>query len=197
MTIPKIIISIWIGGPIPSSIKEHIASHSNQVGFEHRWVTNDNYYRGSRYVNECIEAGLYGKATDYLRMHYLEEYGGIYLDADTLIMKPLDRFLEHELFVCEEENQFIANGIVGAIPHHPLIQHYLGIVERNFRGGGELVFQPGMYLWTELIKYSKWSDRVTIYPAEWFLPFNHQSKETKITENTHTNHLYLKSWITN
>jgi len=90
---------------------------------------------------------------------------------------------------------FIANGIVGSVANHPMIETYLNIVSTNFIGSGDLVFQPGMYLWTELVKYSKWSPNIKIYPADWFLPYNHQSKQTKITENTHTMHFYLKSWL--
>jgi mannosyltransferase OCH1-like enzyme len=191
--IPRIIWTIWIGHPMPDIIREYTATH-DQPGFEHRWIRNDNYHH-CRYVDECMAAGKYGKAADYLRMYYLEKYGGIYLDADTKVLKPLDKFLGHTIFACEEENQFVANGIVGAVPHHPLIQKYLQTVDDNYIGGGDLVFQPGMYLWTELVKYSPWSKDVTLYSPEWFLPYNHQTKQTKMTENTHTTHLYLKSWL--
>lgn len=192
--IPRNIISMWLGGEMPDMAKECVETHHKQPGFEHVWINNNNYHRCT-YVDECIEAGRYGKASDYLRLYYLEKFGGIYMDADSKILKPLDRFLEHEMFVCEEENMFIANGIIGAVPHHPMIQHYLGLIERNFRGGGELVFQPGMYLWTELVKYSKWTPGITIYPAEWFLPYNHQTKQEKVTENTHCYHYYFGSWV--
>lgn len=192
--IPRNIISMWLGGEMPETAHECVQTHHNQPGFNHIWINNNNYHRCT-YVDECIEAGRYGKASDYLRLYYLEKHGGIYMDADSKILKPLDRFLEHEMFVCEEENMFIANGIIGAVPHHPMIQHYMGLIERNFRGGGELVFQPGMYLWTELVKYSKWSPGITVYPAEWFLPYNHQSQVENVTENTHCYHYYFGSWI--
>lgn len=192
--IPRNIISMWLGDEMPDIAKECVDTHSQQPGFNHIWINNDNYYR-CRYVDECVNAGLFGKASDYLRMWYLKELGGIYLDADTKILKPLDRFLEHEMFVCQEENMFVANGIVGAVAHHPMLEHYLGVVERNFRGAGESIFMPGMYLWTELVKHSQWTPGITVYPPEWFLPYNHQSKVTNITENTHCMHFYLTSWI--
>lgn len=191
--IPKNIISMWIGGDMPELAKECVATHK-QEGYNHIWIDNSNYVRGIRYVDECMEAGNYGKASDYLRLYYLYEHGGIYMDADSKIIKPLDDVLDHEMFVCEEENMFVANGIIGAVPHHPMLKHYMGIIDRNFLGSGELVFQPGMYLWTELVKYSEWTPRIKVYPAEWFLPYNHQTKVTKITENTHCIHFYFKSW---
>lgn len=198
--IPRIITSMWLGGPMPTILNEYVETHSNQPGFEHRWITNETLDSqvmpaNIRYVSECLKYGNYGKASDYLRMYYLEQYGGIYLDADAKILKPLDKFLEHTLFAVEERNMFIANSIFGVVPHHPLLQKYLKTVDDNFLGSGDLVFQPGMYLWTELIKYSPWSGDVKIYPAEWFLPWDHQAKVTSITENTHIMHLYLKSWM--
>jgi len=178
---------------MPDRIKECIDSQKIP-GYEHVLITNDNYYH-CRYVDECVEAGLYGKATDYLRMHYLYEMGGIYLDADTTVLKPFDEVLHNKVFACEERNQFVANGIVGAIKGHPMLKHYLKLIEENFIGSGELVFQQGMYLWTELTKYSQWSRDVKLYEPEWFLPYDHQSGKTEITDKTITNHFYLKSWL--
>lgn len=191
--IPKIITSIWIGPEMPDLIKSCIESQKIE-GYQHILIDNSNMYH-CKYVDECMGAEKWGKAADYLRMHYLYETGGIFLDADTKVLKPFDDVLDNEMFVCEEENMFIANGIVGVVPGHPMIKHYLDVVSSNFIGSGDLVFQPGMYLWTELVKYSQWSPKIKIYPADWFLPYNHQNKQTNITPNTHTMHYYLKSWI--
>ena len=195
MAIPRRVISMWIGPEMPQLVKDCVATHKLD-GYEHLWIDNSNYHEfDCQYLSECTEAGLWGKASDYLRMAYLEKYGGIYLDADTKVLKTFDDVLNNEMFVCQERNQFIANGIIGAIPNHPMIKHCMGVMERNFRGGGELVFQPGMYLLTELVKYSQWTPKIKIYPADWFLPYDHQSGVTTISENTHTYHFYLKSWL--
>lgn len=184
---------MWIGGEMPELAKECVATHK-QPGFEHIWITNDNYHH-CKYVDECISAGNYGKASDYLRLYYLYEHGGIYMDADSKIVKALDGVLDHEMFVCEEENMFIANGIIGAVPKHPMIKHYMNLIETNFIGSGNLVFQPGMFLFTELVKHSEWTKGIKIFPATWFLPYNHQNKTMNITNNTHTVHYYLNSWL--
>jgi mannosyltransferase OCH1-like enzyme len=192
--IPKRIISMWIGGPIPEIAKKCVETHK-LPGYEHMWINDSNIPSGlDSYFYECMEVENYGKASDYLRMELLERWGGIYLDADTQILKPFDDVLDNEMFVCEEKNYFIANGIVGSVAHHPILQDYLGKLTRNFNGYGELVFQPGMGLWTECIKQGPYLNRLKIYPEDWFLPFNHQTGVTNITENSHTIHYYLKSW---
>lgn len=195
--IPKIIISMWIGPVMPDLVKKCIATHK-LVDYEHFWIDNgtiiDEEFK-TNYFHECIAGQQFGKLSDYLRICYLEKYGGIYLDADTEVLRNFDDVLDNTIFACEEENMFIANGIIGAIAHHPMLKHYKKLIEENFRGDGELVFQPGMYLWTELVKYSEWTSDIKVYPADWFLPFNHQTGITKMTENTHCVHHYLKSWL--
>jgi len=190
--IPKKIYTIWIGEEMPEIVKDCIKSQQID-GYEYIFINNDNYLKGNKYVDECIRAKKWVKAADYLRVYYLLS-GGIYLDADTKVVKPFDDLLEHEMFVCEEENKFVSNGIFGVSPNHPLLTEYLRSVETNFIGSGDMVFQPGMYLWTELVKSGRWPN-IKIYPPDWFIPYNHQTNKTNITENTHTYHYFLKSWL--
>lgn len=188
---------MWLGPEMPELVRKCIETHKIPE-YEHLWINNDTVIDlefQTDYYWECITAEKWGKLSDYLRICYLEKYGGIYLDADTEVLRDFDDVLDNKIFCCEEENMFVANGIIGSIPHQPLMKHYKKLIEENFRGSGELVFQPGMYLWTELAKHSQWSKNVKIYPTDWFLPYNHQTNITNITENTHTNHYYLKSWI--
>ncbi len=192
--IPKTIISMWIGPEMPDIVKECVATHKID-GYKHIWIDNNNIGAfTSDYLQECLDSKNWGKASDYLRMYLLERYGGIYLDADTTVLKPFDDLLENKMFVCEEANYFIANGIVGSEKGHPILKDYLGKLTRNFKGTGELVFQPGMGLWTECIKQGPHLDKVKIFTPEYFLPYNWQTGQTNITENTYTNHYYLQSW---
>ncbi len=176
---------------MPEWIKECVKTHGIE-GYDHELITLENCFKGTRYIKECIEAKRWAKAADYLRIHYLNKYGGVYLDSDVKVLKPFYDLLQDKMFVGEEENGFVSNAIIGSIPEHPILQDYLGKVERNFIGGGDLVFQPGMYLWTEITRYSK---DVSIYPPEYFLPYNHHLNRTIITENTRTIHFFNKSWV--
>lgn len=191
--IPKNLITIWIWPEMPEKIKECAKTHKLEW-FNHIHITNDNYYH-CKYVDECMDAWMPWKACDYLRMYYLYQHGWVYIDMDCTILKSFSDVLDNEMFVCEEENKFIANGIVGAVKNHPMLAHYLHEVETNYIGSWSQIFQPWMYFWTELVKYSQWTPNITIYPTDWFLPYNHQTGLTNITENSHTNHFYLKSWI--
>ena len=188
--IPKRIISIWLGSGIPPVVMDCLLTHT-QENYERLFISNDNYLKGIPYVEECIAAKQYVKASDYLRIYYLFQVGGIYLDADIKIMKSFDDLLDKGMFVGREENGFIANSVIGTPPGNPILKEYLGIVDRNFKGGGELVFEPGMEAWSNIIKKH---GEVTVFPPEYFFPYNHEKNTTNITNNTHTYHYFLKTW---
>src|ERR1017187_2245990 len=129
--IKKKIITIWLGEEMPDWIKECVATH-DIPGYEHLMVDQSNYWKGSKYVNECIKAGKYAKAVDWLRMFYLWD-GGIYLDADVEMLpgKNFDDLLGCRMFCGREKNNFVSNAIVGAVERHPLIEKYLNTVTNN------------------------------------------------------------------
>lgn len=192
--IPKKIITIWLNDKpgYPELIDKCIKTH-DLPGYEHKLYTLENCDKPP-YVAECIKFGLWAKAADYLRMWYLFHEGGIYLDADVEMIagKDFDDLLEQEMFVGEEENGFVSNAIVGAVPGHPILEKYLKTVDENFIPRGNLVYQPGMFLWTEIVRYST---GVQIYKPEVFLPYNHHLDRTVLTANSRCIHHFAKSWV--
>jgi len=192
--IPRTIFTIWLNetSEIPSDWLSYVNTH-NIPGYEHKLITIDNCFKDNKYVQDCLDAKKWVKAADYLRVYYLYNYGGIYLDADTQVLegKNFDEFLDNKFFACKETNGFIANGIMGGEQGLGMFKEYLETVESNFIGSGSMVFEPGMRLLTDLIyRYG-----YKTYEPEYFLPYNHQTKETKITDKTITYHPYKKSWL--
>lgn len=193
--IPKKIWTIWLNDDlkIPDWIFQCIESQKIP-GYEHELITLNNFPNCNvKYLNECIEAKKWAKAADYLRIWILEKEGGIYLDADVEMVegKNFDDLLNNWMFVGREKNNFVSNAIIGAEAHHPILQDYLELVEQNFIGSGELVYQPGMYLFTELVHNSL---EVKVYPPEYFLPYDWQTDVMEPTENTRCIHFFNKSW---
>ena len=63
------------------------------------------------YVKEAYEAKKWAFVTDYARLWIIYHYGGIYLDTDVEIIKPLDSLLENEAYFGLEDNNFINTGV--------------------------------------------------------------------------------------
>jgi mannosyltransferase OCH1-like enzyme len=59
---------------------------------------------------------------DYVRLIALKQKGGIYLDTDMLLLKPLDDLLHTSLLLGKESKEFISCGMIGSIPDHPFIE---------------------------------------------------------------------------
>lgn len=192
--VPKIIWSIWLNEDekIPELVDKCLKTHK-LPGYEHRFITLKNCYR-NKYIQDCIDTKNWVKAADYLRIYYLNKHGGIYLDADIEVLKPFDDLLGNDLVVCKEDNVYLANGIILAKYGHPLFQEYLDKVDK-FDWKDEKIFEYWMQIFTELCYQDKYAQGRKIVPAEYFLPFNHQTGKTNITENTYTYHHALKSWV--
>lgn len=198
--IPKKIFTIWLNDDtlLPPQVAACVATHKIE-GYEHRMITLENVYRGSRYVRECLEAKKWAKAADFLRMHYLFTEGGIYLDADMEVLagKNFDDLLNFSMFVSKDvEDRYWANSGLGSIAGHPVLKEYLRRVEDNFLGGGDSVFEPGIRTFTDVL-WESGVERmgIKVISNDNFFPYNHITSETKITENTRAIHHYHKSWL--
>ena len=146
--IPKRIFTIWLSEEeTPPLIEKCIKSQSIN-GYEHKVITLNNVYRGSTYVNKCLENKDWVRAVDYLRLYYLDKEGGIYLDADTELHGNLNHFLSNRMFVFKEESGYINNGYIGSEKDHPFLKYVINTMEHNFRFDQNLFF-PGMQFFCE------------------------------------------------
>lgn len=181
--IPNTAFTIWLSDKAgyPAVADYCIASQKAFYNNSHIVLTMENKLPDSRYFKECIQAKKWIKASDYLRMWYLHEYGGVYMDADMELLKPLDKFLNAQMFVGQESNGIFANSIVGSVAGHPLLKEYLRRLDANFRGDGDLTFEPGIRAFADLIWLNKYD--VTVYPPETFF-----SKD-------YTIHHEMRSWV--
>lgn len=99
--IPKKIHYCWLSNePFPRKIRKCMATwQATHPEYEiKRWST-ENFDIGSvPYVKEAFEARKWAFAADYIRMYALYTEGGIYLDSDVVLLKKMDRFLQHSFF---------------------------------------------------------------------------------------------------
>ncbi len=146
--IPKRIITIWLSEePTPDLVQKCNLSKIN-TGYEIILITLDNVYRGSEYVNKCLEMKDWVRAVDYLRLYYLNELGGIYLDADAQIIGNFDDLFNKRMFVFTEGSGYINNGYIGSEANHPFLKYVLNTMEHNFRFNQNL-FWAGMQFFAE------------------------------------------------
>lgn len=204
--IPKRIYTVWLSddGSMPDLVKKCVASQK-LPGYEHHLITLDNCFKGSKYIQECLASNhrpgiKYCKASDYLRMHYLEAFGGIYLDADVEILpgKNFDDLLFDRMFVGLEKNDWgegrvvLGTAVIGAEAHHPLIQRWMDEVEMRFRGDTDDCYESSMEQLNILgVSYQ---DTMRLYSPDYFYPYDNLLGTTTMTENTRAIHHFTRAW---
>lgn len=195
--IPKKIWTVWIAEiPLPDKYKAACDTHDIE-GYEHQVVTLADALQLStkyRYLHEAIAAKKYIKVSDFMRMWILANNGGIYLDCDITVLKPFDDLLNNRMFVGREDDRVLANSVIGAEKGHPLLLKYLDMVQDNFKGDGQFIFEPAERLFCDLVMgYYGHVGPVTTYSPEYFFPFD-ENRKGEITENSYTDHGFTRSW---
>ena len=111
--IPKIIHYFWFGGnAIPYDFKKNIESwHKFCPDYEIRLWNEDNYdVEKNCYMKQAYQAKKWGFVPDYARLDVINKYGGIYLDVDVELVKPLDDLRYFELYCGFESKKSVNFG---------------------------------------------------------------------------------------
>ena len=118
--IPNIIHQIWIGAKNPPNIwMDTVKNFCSNYGYEYKLWNNENIKEltlQNQHIFD-ITKEYCGKA-DVLRYEILYKYGGIYIDADSVILKgdKLDSLIKEFNSDCglgyEIDNERICNGVI-------------------------------------------------------------------------------------
>ena len=197
--IPRRIFSIWLNDEpgLPPIVEKCLTSQKVE-GYTHTVLTLDGCPKGIPYLDAAIAARKWVKAADYLRFHELVQRGGIYMDSDFEVLpgKTFDSILGNSLFVCREENGFVANSIVGAEPGHYILKAHLQEAEAKFKGDDDKVFESSQEIITPRVYNAAAADpSIRVLPADWFIPYNHQTGVINVTDSTLTFHHFVKAWV--
>lgn len=129
MSIPKIIHYCWFGGgPISEADRKCMESWKKYCPDYKiiEWNEQNFEISANRYAQQAYEAKKYAFVSDYVRLAVVYEYGGIYLDTDVELVRPLDELLELPGFMGFQNNNEVATGLgFGACKGNPVVQALL------------------------------------------------------------------------
>jgi hypothetical protein len=201
MAIPRVIHYCWFGKKAKGSlINNCIESWSHFLpGYQIMEWNDGNYHSDSFFFRHCMTLKKYAFASDYARFDILYNQGGIYLDTDMLLIRPLGEVMDNHCFFGYETAENISCGIIGAIPHEPFIAR---VKDKLDKVSGPSFFSD--YTIVRLVNtvYKELSEEKailpTIYPIDYFYPFPFEGKNDPMgyrTENTLAIHLWNASWF--
>ena len=100
--IPKVIHYVWLGGKeLPPIAKKCIASWQKYCpDYEiKRWDETNLDLDKYQFVKDAMKAKKYAFASDVFRTDIIHKHGGIYLDIDVELVKPIDELLSLDCFM--------------------------------------------------------------------------------------------------
>ncbi len=207
--IPKIIHYCWFGGnPKPELAKNCINSWKKYCkDYEIKEWNEDNFDipEAPLYVRQAYEAKKWAFVSDYVRLWAMIKYGGIYMDTDMEVIKPIDKFLENEAFGGFESTTTISTAIMACKKDYSLFKVLLSEYDNIpfVRDDGSFDETTNVKRITNCCKkYGFVPDGkyqvvngFALYPKEYFCPKSPDLQSCKITRKTYTIHHYMGSWI--
>ena len=207
--IPKIIHYCWFGGkPLSAETEQYIATWRAQCpDYEiKRWDETTFDVNMCPYAKEAYEAKKWAFLADYARLWALEKYGGVYMDTDVELIKPLDGFLSESAFCGFEEKGVLCTALMGSEPGGKWVRALLeGYRDRHF-----LLADGSFDETTNVTVISQQTEKLfglamdgtaqkaegvlTLYPRDRFSPMDFATGRIDRTENTAAIHHFVASW---
>ncbi len=198
-SIPKVIHYVWLGGNKKSILIEKCMASWKKYcrGYEIIEWNESNFDIESmpKFIRALYKKKLWAFVSDYIRVKVLHEHGGIYLDTDMELIRPLNDLLTYDFFAGEEAPKQINVAIVGCKKHSLLIEKVLNYYQRKYKQIENIpvVVQK---VYDECQAKDNIKETVKIFPREYFYPFYYNEKFSKecITKNTYAIHWWDHSW---
>jgi hypothetical protein len=204
--IPKRIFYAWFGGnPKPLDVQQNIQSWSTlNPDFEIVEINESNFDVNSMvFTREAYSEKKWAFVSDVARIYFVYTYGGIYLDTDVELIKPLGPFVKNRSFWAMENSNSINSGLgfgsekgnklIGTVlnyyGNHPFSKQPIDkvmtvpIVTKVFRDHGFKFKNKKQFL----------DDGTAIYPTQIFAPL-HFWGGGSVGDNTVAIHHYSASW---
>ncbi len=210
--ISKILHYVWVGGPLPAS-KARLIDGWADKNPDYRLVrwSEANIDFSNPVIQRAYNEKRWSKVADIVRLMAVRDHGGIYLDTDIQLRKPLDSLLHYPCFwPFQSENHptdWVCNGVFGAEPGHWFVAEAVNEVLAMPRVplGLERPTGTGPKLITRLLRrhglreYNSAGVRVRdmfVLPWPVFFPvgMGEEFREELIRPETLGVHLWDKSW---
>lgn len=213
--IPKVIHYCWFGGkPLTPLAKKCIESWKKYCPDYKivRWdESNFDINNDSPYFKESYERKKWGFTADFPRFWIIYNYGGIYLDTDVELIKPLDSLLYYGSFFGFESVDIdghthnIATGLgFGAFKGNDLVKNLMDLYKtiHFVKSDSQIDYTPSPALnrpifvnygvkcngETQIINNNIFLSSEYLCPKTWY------NDECNITPNTISIHHFAKSW---
>ena len=158
------------------------------------------------YIREAYKGKKYAFVSDVVRLEKLYQYGGVYLDVDVELLKPIDDFLNLDCFAGFESGNLINPGLIfGSKPKNEdlknIKQFYDNTHFKTKHGYNQTTICEIMTEYYQKFGLKRENvyqrlDNIDVFPVEYFSPISTITNKKDISENTFSVHWFNASWYT-
>lgn len=209
MSIPKVIYYCWFGkGELPKLAQKCIKSWGKYCpDYKIVCISEENFdINQNRYAARAYEAGKWAFVSDYARLKVLYDNGGIYLDTDVELIKPIDKLIGEGGYMGFDDNGLISTGLGFACEKGnelvaTLLADYDGISFILSDGTYDLTPCPARNTKTLIKLGMDIGNREQVFmgmrmlPEDYLCPMKYCTGRKIITDNTCSIHHFCASWI--
>lgn len=206
--IPKIIHYCWFGGnPLPPLAMKCIESWKKYLpDYEIKEWNESNFdLNYNDYVREAYEAKKWAFITDVVRLYAMVKEGGIYMDTDVEVLKPLDSLLSYDAVCGFETETRIQTGLMACQKGQPffkeLLHEYDGIHFKLQDGSLDMTTNVTR-ITNACLRYGfvpnnqkQIVNGLTLLPQDYLCPKLKEGRGLMLTVNTLVIHHFTGSWI--
>lgn len=207
--IPKIIHYCWFGKkPYPILMEQCIASWRKHCpDYEIKeWNEENAPLHLYPFAQDAVNAGKYAFASDVIRLYALYSEGGIYMDTDVELLKPLDPLLDQPAFIGYEKDipNRLQTAIIGSEKGNTWIERWLSIyLSRKFMSTRKSMAQSLCAILTtqkmeeegiDLNGEYQTLEEITLYPTDFFCPMSYGTHFIYPTSDSYCIHYFTMSW---
>lgn len=212
--IPKVIHYCWFGGKRKSKlIKQCILSWKHYLrDYEIIEWNEKNCDLTNPFVRNAYTLKKWAFVADYIRLKVLYENGGVYLDADMMVIKSFDSLLSNLCFFGAEDEEYLNCAVIGAEKNNAFIKQCISryeVISINNEIDWHQITIPKIVTdiyrrkYNYVLPFNRKTEHngLVIYPTNYFYPLPHKDKhdvrnfKNYLSKESFAVHLWNESWI--
>lgn len=208
-TIPHVIHYVWFGGGKHSKLQKRCMKSWKKFcpDFQiQRWDESNFDLSGAPlYVRQAYDAKKWAFVSDYVRLKVLYDYGGLYFDTDTEVIKDISHLLLNNAFIAFEGNDMVNTGVLGCLKKDPIVGEILqSYQDRKFynEDGSINTTVTGIYTTEVFLRHGlkvggeeQMVENWRVYPFTYFYPVKVINNNTYYREHTCIVHWFEGTWF--
>jgi len=172
----KTIHFCWFGSPAPSAVAARLDRWQklHPSWAIRQWNESKIDVSGCAYAQACLQRRDWAYLSDYVRLQVLAKEGGVYLDADVELLKPLEGFIDGSFHIGYMHNCALGTAVMISPANHPILGRLIAQYQnlppnRGINNNAILTEFFLKHVEGFLLTGKSWSSpNIRVHPKTWF-----------------------------